>query len=79
VGCVHQVARATRRPGGDQRADGARLPQARGCRKSARILPGPNRRPLGRRPGAILNSGTLRVGRVRSQLGGHVSNVCSDV
>ena len=43
VGCVHRFARATCRPGGDQGADGARLPQAGGCRKSARILPGPNR------------------------------------
>jgi len=28
VGCVHRFARATCRPGGDQGADGARLPQA---------------------------------------------------
>ena len=42
-------ARATRRPEWDQSADGARLPQAGRCRKSARILPGPNRA-LGRRP-----------------------------
>ena len=47
-GCVHRFARATCRPGGDQGADGARLPQAGGCRKSARILPGSNRA-LGRR------------------------------
>ena len=43
VGCVHRFARAIRRPGWDQGADGARLPQAGRCRKSARILPGPNR------------------------------------
>ena len=49
VGCVHRFARATCRSGWDQGADGARLPQAGGCRKSARILPGPNRA-LGRRP-----------------------------
>jgi enoyl-CoA hydratase/carnithine racemase len=42
VGCVHRFARATCRPGGDQGADGARLPQAGGCRKSAGILSGPN-------------------------------------
>ena len=48
VGCVHRFARATCCPGGDQSADGARLPQARGCRKSARIPSGPNRA-LGRR------------------------------
>src|SRR5271156_5019241 len=48
MGCVHRFARETCRPGGDQGADGARLPQAGGCRKSARILPGPNRA-LGRR------------------------------
>ena len=48
VGCVHCLARATLRPGWDQGAHGARLPQAGGCRKSARILPGPNR-PLVRR------------------------------
>ena len=50
VGCVHRFARATRRAGWDQSADGARLPQARGCRKSARILPGPDH-PLGKVPG----------------------------
>ena len=49
LGCVHRFARATCRPGGHQGADGARLPQAGRCRKSARILPGPNRT-LGRRP-----------------------------
>ncbi len=43
VGCVHRFARATCRSGWNQSADGARLPQAGGCRKSARILPGPNR------------------------------------
>ena len=43
VGCVHCFARTTRRPGWDQSTDGARLPQAGGCRKSAGILPGPNR------------------------------------
>ncbi len=37
VGCVHRFARATRRPGWNQSADGARLPQAGGCRKSPRI------------------------------------------
>src|SRR5580700_10781990 len=30
-------------------------------------------------PDAILNSGTLRMGGVRSNLGGHVSKVCGDV
>jgi len=49
VGCVHRFARATCRPGRHQGADGARLPQAGRCRKSARILPRPNRA-LGRRP-----------------------------
>ena len=48
MGCVHRFARATRRPGWDQSADGARLPQAGGRGKSARILHGPNRA-LGRR------------------------------
>ena len=43
VGCVHCFARATRRAGWDQSADGSRLPPAGGCRKSAGILPGPNR------------------------------------
>ena len=42
VGCVHRFARATRRPGWDQGADGARLPQAGGRGKSARILHRPN-------------------------------------
>jgi enoyl-CoA hydratase/carnithine racemase len=42
VGCVHRFARATCRPGGDQGTDRARLPQTGGCRKSARILSGPN-------------------------------------
>ena len=42
VGCVHRFARATRRAKWDQGADGARLPQARGCRKSTRILREPN-------------------------------------
>jgi len=42
-GRVHRFARATRRTRGNQGSDGARLPQARGRRKSARILPGPNR------------------------------------
>ena len=56
VGCVHRFARATCRPGGDQGADGARLPQAGGCRKSARILPGPNRA-LGPRPTGLRASG----------------------
>jgi hypothetical protein len=49
VGCMHRFARATRRPGWDQGADGTRLPQAGGCRKSARILPQPITA-LGRRP-----------------------------
>jgi hypothetical protein len=48
MGCVHRFTRATCRPGGDQGADRARLPQAGGCRKSARIIPGPNRA-VGRR------------------------------
>jgi enoyl-CoA hydratase/carnithine racemase len=43
VGCVHRFARETCRPGGDQAANGARLPQAGRCRESARILLGPNR------------------------------------
>ena len=40
--------------------DGTRLPQAGGCRKSARILPGPNRA-LGRRPTGLPASGRPRV------------------
>ena len=54
VGCVHQVAWSTRRPGRDQSAHGARFPEAGGCRKSARILSGPN---LGRRPTQFSSSG----------------------
>src|ERR1700722_7503041 len=42
MGCVHRFAGATRRAGWDQSADGARLPQTWGCRKSARILLEPN-------------------------------------
>ena len=42
------MARSTRRPEWDQSADGARLPQAGGCRESARILFRLNRA-LGRR------------------------------
>ncbi len=42
MGCMHRFARATCRPEWNQSADGPRFPQARGRRKSARILPGPN-------------------------------------
>ena len=42
VGCLHCFARSARRAGWDQSADGARLPQTGGCRKSPRILPGAN-------------------------------------
>jgi len=55
VGCVLRLAWAIRRPGWDQSADGARLPQAGGC---------PLARPA---PDVILNSGTLRMGGVPSQ------------
>ena len=58
VGCVYQVAWSTRRPGGNQSAHGARLPEAGGCRKSARILPGPN---LGWRPKRFSSPGMKRV------------------
>jgi len=43
------IASTIRRPGRDQGADRSRLPQAGGCRKSTRILSGPNRT-LGRLP-----------------------------
>ena len=43
VGCLHCFARPARRAEWDQSPDDARLPQAGGCRKSPRILPGPNR------------------------------------
>jgi enoyl-CoA hydratase/carnithine racemase len=49
MGCLHRFTRAACRAEWDQSADGARLPQTRRCRKSARLLPGPNRA-LGRRP-----------------------------
>ena len=69
VGCLHCFARATRRPGWNQSADGARLPQAGGCRKSARILPGPNPALTGRRPGRpkSINENCIGIGVVNEQ------------
>src|SRR3984885_15513193 len=56
--------KANSRPGldADLSADGARLPQARECRKSTRILPGPNRAPSGRRPDSGVIEETARLG-----------------
>jgi len=59
LGRVHRFARATRRPGRNQCADGTRLSRARGRRSSTRILRRPNqavgdrstRSPAGRVPG----------------------------
>ncbi len=45
--CIKSLGRPVAQE--DQSADGARIPEAGGCRKSARILSGPNRA-LGRRP-----------------------------
>src|ERR1700733_327664 len=61
VGCVHRFARATCRTKWNQSADGARFPQARGRRKSARILPRPNRA-LGRRSTRFLTPNSGRCG-----------------
>jgi len=71
VGCVHCFAWATCRTKRNQSADRARLPQAGGCRKSARILPGTNLA-VGPRVRRVSDR-TLRMGRARSQacLPGH--------
>jgi hypothetical protein len=57
----HPFARAIRRPGWDQSADGARLPQARGMSKIGSDTTWAKSRPRPA-PDAILNSGTLRMG-----------------
>ncbi len=67
----------------DQGADGAWLPQAGGCRKSARILPGPNRA-LGQRPTRFRTPDVADGTRSKPSLadmflGGHVSKACDDV
>src|ERR1700733_6485895 len=71
VGCVHRFSRATCRPNRDQSPDGARIPQAGRCRKSTRVLPGPNRA-LGRCSTRFRTS-DVGMGRARSQacLPGH--------
>jgi hypothetical protein len=62
VGRLHRFARAIRRPGRDQSADGTRLPHAGGCRKSARILLEPNTALSPRPLLTALIAGVLNVG-----------------
>ena len=74
----HRFARATCCPGGDQGADGTRLPQAGRCRKSSRILPGPNRA-LGRRPTRFPGPGRWGCEAFEANVGGHISKARGDV
>src|SRR6202521_3762819 len=67
VGRVHRFARATCRPGGDQGAGGARLPQAGGCRKSARILSGPNCALGTETPNAVFVMSTVSKGAINER------------
>src|SRR3984957_9367583 len=68
LGCVHCFARPTRRAEWDQGADRARLPEARRCRKSSRLLPEPNRAALVRHPTQhSISRAFLKPGRVNLQ------------